>query len=96
MQKYSQGALGELETKLRIRRPSKLDKSQRAEFAKLIIGRNPSKLPFSLALSTREMISLEREFGVLVSIFAAGRMQIDWASLHSAYYGGLIRPTLQQ
>ncbi len=98
MQKYSLSGLGELETKLRIRRPSKLDKSQRAELAKLIIGFDPRQLRFSFALSTREMIAelLEREFGVVMSISAAERMQIDWDSFHNARHSGLIKPTLQQ
>jgi hypothetical protein len=39
---------------------------------------------------------LEREFGVVMSISAAERMQIDWDSFHNARHSGLIKPTLQQ
>ena len=76
VQKYSQGGIGELETKLRSGRPPKLDKSQRLKLAKLIIGRDPRQLRFAFALWTREMVAelIEREFGVVMSVSAVGRM----------------------
>ena len=76
VQKYSQGGIGELETKLRSGRPPKLDKRQQAKLAKLIIGRDPRQLRFAFALWTREMVAelVEREFGVVMSISAVGRM----------------------
>lgn len=56
--------------------PPKLDKRQREKLAKLIIGRDPRQLRFAFALWTREMIAelIEREFGVVMSISAVGRM----------------------
>ena len=76
MQKYSQGGIGELETKRRSGRPPKLNKSQRAKLAKLIIGRDPRQLRFDFALWTREMIAelIGRKFGVVTSISVVGRM----------------------
>lgn len=76
VKKYSGAGMSALETKVRSGRPPKLDAKQQAKLRKYIVGVDPRQLRFEFALWTREMVAelIEREFNVVLSLSAVGRM----------------------
>lgn len=76
VQKYKQGGLKALETKIRSGRPPKLNVKQRARLYKLIVGKDPRQYRFEFALWTRELVAelIEATFGVVMSVSAVGRL----------------------
>ena len=76
MKRYGDGGLSALNTKARSGRPPKLDPQQRTKLLRTIVGADPRQLRFAFALWTREMVAelVERDFGVIMSVSAVGRM----------------------
>jgi len=76
VQKYKDGGLDALETKLRSGRPPKLNKKQQTRLFHLIVGRDPRQYQFDFGLWTRELVGdmIERNFNVVMSDSAVGRL----------------------
>jgi transposase len=76
MKRYGEDGLSALNTKARSGRPPKLSGLQRTKLLRMIVGADPRQLRFSFALWTREMVAelIDRDFGVVMSVSAIGRM----------------------
>jgi transposase len=76
VKRYKEGGLAALDTKLRSGRPLKLTLTQRVKLRRLIVDADPRQLRFPFALWTREMVAelIDREFGIVMSVSAVGRM----------------------
>jgi transposase len=76
MKRYGEDGLSGLNTKARSGRPPKLSGLQRTKLLRMIVGTDPRQLRFSFALWTREMVAelIDRDFGVVMSVSAIGRM----------------------
>jgi len=76
MKRYGEDGLSALNTKARSGRPPKLSGLQRTKLLRMIVGTDPRQLRFSFALWTREMVAelIDRDFGVVMSVSAVGRM----------------------
>jgi len=76
MKRYGEDGLSALNTKARSGRPPKLSGLQRTKLLRMIVGTDPRQLRFSFALWTREMVAelIDRDFGVVMSVLAVGRM----------------------
>jgi transposase len=76
MKRYGEDGLSGLNTKARSGRPPKLSGLQRTKLLRMIVGTDPRQLRLSFALWTREMVAelIDRDFGVVMSVSAVGRM----------------------
>jgi len=76
MKRYGEDGLSALNTKARSGRPPKLSGLQRTKLLKMIVGTDPRQSRFSFALWIREMVAelIDRDFGVVMSVSAVGRM----------------------
>jgi transposase len=76
MKRYGEDGLSGLNTKAASGRPPKLSGLQRTKLSRMIVGTDPRQLRFSFALWTREMVAelIDRDFGVVMSVSAVGRM----------------------
>ena len=76
VRKYNAGGMEALSSTKARGAKAKLDRRQMAKLTKLVVGSDPRQLRFEFALWTREMIAelIKREFGVVMSLSAVGRL----------------------
>ncbi|MHB1931221.1 MAG: IS630 family transposase, partial [Acidimicrobiales bacterium] len=74
--RFNEGGMPALSGTKTTGRPPKLDLTQVTKLRALIIGADPRQLQFEFALWTRDMVAvlIEREYGVLMSPSAVGRL----------------------